>query len=1053
MKKTSIFVRLCILLLTFSFALFVASFIEVEAINGIGNVKSTYSREILDNVIYTYVDSNNGNPQKNYVLEYDPINSGVEALAVYGKYEFGGDKLSTNVQLAREKGYTVIAGINASPFDTSNGVTSGTIIQDGRIVSANRGKSSHDSFAIREDGTMFIGTSNLDFCLTTKDNNNIIIHHINKQKKKQNNDIYLITSDYYTDTTTMESSCEIVLNVNSGMVKLNNKITCTVEEINQNTTRTKVEEGKVVLVGPSLESLGNLSVNDEVSISFNSLDKNYNWNDVKQSICGFYQILKDGNIINDSDPAVHPRTTVGFKNDGTIVFFVVDGRQPNFSIGLTDKACAEYMKSLGCVDAIRMDGGGSSTMCVRMPGDDFVTTVNSPSDGDERNDSDGLLLVLKDNYETNVGDGLKLHVYPNNIILLKNTITDITVKATDDNFNKKEVPNYNLEVLNECGIITEDLKFKAANDSKTGRIKVTSGNTFTYCDVVVTDSISEVFANVNNLSLSPNDVVDISVKAYYKGELVLCSNEAFTFSLDEGLGTIDEHGKFTATSTAGISGNIYISYGDITTKIVVNIGQLPVEITGFENDKVGSSLGQWQNKQVNGGSCSLSINTNLDYVRYGEKSLKINFDLSKTSGTVGSQVWTGERLTINGSPTAIGMWIYATASAKGAWIRMQYYSSETNGAKYADFGEIDWIGWKYCEAPIDTKVTYPVSIQYLVRIMAVNESQRVKGTIYVDQLRAVYGFKNDDFNKPTIEEMNPINNGIATTTETISFDAIDNESKVNKDKIKFFKDGDLLTNLNFKELENGYRVSWTPSALVPLEEGMHTFKVRVEDHAGNFTLKEWNILCDNDNANFEWLAKNEIKKEDEFLVDLKNTFSTNFSKLNIEMKFDHNNLRFIEVVENSNITITNIQCNNGVLKFDVEGGFESVDSAILSIKFKALKMGDAIIETTSFKVTNKKYNVIVDKLLEDVSFYIDSNFDYDNFELLINEINEEDLLTQREELNNLYNLMNEEKKETVKYLECVNKLEEMISLYNALANRSKALIDNLDIVAMKVGGR
>ena len=90
-------------------------------------------------------------------------------------------------------------------------------------------------------------------------------------------------------------------------------------------------------------------------------------------------ILKDGEYVNVADPAVHPRTTIGFKEDGTIVLYVVDGRQPTFSVGLTDLACAEYMKSLGCVAAIRMDGGGSSTMGLRMPGDKTITTnfINS----------------------------------------------------------------------------------------------------------------------------------------------------------------------------------------------------------------------------------------------------------------------------------------------------------------------------------------------------------------------------------------------------------------------------------------------------------------------------------------------------------------------------------------------------------------------------------------------------------------------------------------------------------------------------------------------------
>ena len=139
-------------------------------------------------MVYTYTDSNNGNPQKNYVIEYNPKTSGVKAIAMYGEYEFGGDPISENVRLAQSRGHTVIAGVNASPFDTSNGVTVGTIISEGRIVSANSGVSGYDSFAIRNDGTMFIGRSNLSFSYKTSKGN--VIEFYNNENNGGLSNIY-----------------------------------------------------------------------------------------------------------------------------------------------------------------------------------------------------------------------------------------------------------------------------------------------------------------------------------------------------------------------------------------------------------------------------------------------------------------------------------------------------------------------------------------------------------------------------------------------------------------------------------------------------------------------------------------------------------------------------------------------------------------------------------------------------------------------------------------------------------------------------------------------
>ena len=59
--------------------------------------------------------------------------------------------------------------------------------------------------------------------------------------------------------------------------------------------------------------------------------------------------------------ASNPRTAIGVLKDGTIIFVVSDGRS-NDSEGLTLLELAEFMKSIGCVTAYNLDGGGSSTM-------------------------------------------------------------------------------------------------------------------------------------------------------------------------------------------------------------------------------------------------------------------------------------------------------------------------------------------------------------------------------------------------------------------------------------------------------------------------------------------------------------------------------------------------------------------------------------------------------------------------------------------------------------------------------------------------------------------
>jgi len=73
--------------------------------------------------------------------------------------------------------------------------------------------------------------------------------------------------------------------------------------------------------------------------------------------------------LSDNDP----RTTVGYTADNEVILLVADGRQTN-SEGVSLTELAEIMISLGCEEAMNLDGGGSTQMAV--PG----AFVNSPSE-------------------------------------------------------------------------------------------------------------------------------------------------------------------------------------------------------------------------------------------------------------------------------------------------------------------------------------------------------------------------------------------------------------------------------------------------------------------------------------------------------------------------------------------------------------------------------------------------------------------------------------------------------------------------------------------------
>jgi hypothetical protein len=60
----------------------------------------------------------------------------------------------------------------------------------------------------------------------------------------------------------------------------------------------------------------------------------------------------------------HPRTAMGYTNDGKLIVLVIQGRFPGIAEGATLTQEAEIFRDLGCAEALNLDGGGSSCMLI-----------------------------------------------------------------------------------------------------------------------------------------------------------------------------------------------------------------------------------------------------------------------------------------------------------------------------------------------------------------------------------------------------------------------------------------------------------------------------------------------------------------------------------------------------------------------------------------------------------------------------------------------------------------------------------------------------------------
>jgi hypothetical protein len=101
---------------------------------------------------------------------------------------------------------------------------------------------------------------------------------------------------------------------------------------------------------------------------------------VTVAVSGFGGILKEGQVLPAPSDILHPRTSIGINAEkSTVTLVVVDGRQPKVSEGVSEEELARLMLDFGCVDAINLDGGGSSILLARQKSGELRIT-NRPSE-------------------------------------------------------------------------------------------------------------------------------------------------------------------------------------------------------------------------------------------------------------------------------------------------------------------------------------------------------------------------------------------------------------------------------------------------------------------------------------------------------------------------------------------------------------------------------------------------------------------------------------------------------------------------------------------------
>ena len=157
---------------------------------------------------------------------------------------------------------------------------------------------------------------------------------------------------------------------------------------------------------------------------------------VNHAISGSNRILYHGEITPSATryPGRNPRTLLGLNYEAdTLILMTIDGRGASVGAGLSE--AATLMREFGAWHAINLDGGGSTTMAARLPGES-LSVINTPSDGSQR----AVINAIGVTSHAPVGSINSIEFYGTQRYIPIGMAEPLTIRAFDAYMNALDLP-------------------------------------------------------------------------------------------------------------------------------------------------------------------------------------------------------------------------------------------------------------------------------------------------------------------------------------------------------------------------------------------------------------------------------------------------------------------------------------------------------------------------------------------------------------------------------------------------------------------------------------
>ncbi len=675
--------------------------------------------------------------------------SSVQPIVVGGPYIYNSNltlrQAAANLTAAGE---TVVGGVTGDMFTLSTGVPMGLVVRDGILRSCDNQMS---ALGVQADGRAVIGVPNLLISLSTPEQT-IKIDKVNRVR--DTGKLYLYTPDFSADTRTTRQGKHVVLTI-GGHLKIGQSVTGIVKEIVSGAAAYPLKSGEMVLSASSDEPiarLDGLAVGQSVTISITASQPV--WDSIVYGSGGYHRLVKDGTAISGLGSDKAPRTAVGILPDGGMVLYAVDGRQSGYSAGLSLTDVAARLISLGCVDALEFDGGGSTAAGVVSPGTTQFSLVNSPSDGQERKCAGYLFFVNR-----TPATAAAAHVFINGTEqqLLIGASAKFWLTAADSTWHAMPAPVAPEWIVEDNGVgeVASDGTF-IARAAGTATLTGQAWGLWDSTTITVVDTIDQLSlingskAAVTALQGAPGTSVSLQAAAA-KGTLpVTAQNTCFTWSVTGDVGSVSALGVFTYGSRVGATGKLTVSGGGKTLDIPVTVGTAPALLEGFENGSTALS--------AQGTGIRFTVDSSIKLAGRGLKSAKLDYAFTAgTDGAAPAAVTLPASITLAGSPKTLFLQLAGNGTKHILSASFKLASGET---VQKTIGTLEQKDYQL------KRVDVPTGSVKLTGFTLSPGEATLSGSFHLDHIMAAWAAR-DDMSPPTVELSQPS----APLNETLIFTA------------------------------------------------------------------------------------------------------------------------------------------------------------------------------------------------------------------------------------------------------------------------------------------